>query len=217
MLVCLRDGLYLLRRLTTRCSRPPGRAAFLLNSSLTAAPAAAELGFVRRRDPHLMHTRFLLLAFMFFFASSRALVAASVLPPDITAAFASADRVILYSLDPEPHAGSGFHDFRILRYTVIDVATRQQLAAALQRDVQAGGVGDLCFLPRHGVRLITGRTIYDLVICYQCGHVYIYSSGQPMRSVGIAGSTAYLDGILTPAPNHALQRTEAGGTSPSHP
>ena len=39
----------LLRSLTTRCSRPPGRSAFLLNSGLAPAPAAAELGGVRCR------------------------------------------------------------------------------------------------------------------------------------------------------------------------
>lgn len=157
-----------------------------------------------------MHSQFLFLAFALL-TSARSFFAAIALPSDIVGAFGSADRVILYSLDPKPHASSGFHDFRIHRYNVIDpAATRQQLAATLQCDVQAGGAGDLCFLPRHGVRLITGRTIHDLVICYQCDRVYIYSSGQPMRSVGIAGGTAYLDGILTPVPYHARQRTEAG-------
>ena len=34
-------------RLTTRCSRPPGRLASLSNSALALTPAAAELGFVR--------------------------------------------------------------------------------------------------------------------------------------------------------------------------
>lgn len=157
-----------------------------------------------------MHTRLLLLALTVLLAPAHAFALANVLPPDIVAAFNTADRLILYSLDPAPHEGSGFHDFRILSYKAIDAATHQQLATTLQHDVRAGGAGDLCFLPRHGIRLIVGRTIHDLVICYQCGHGYIYSSGRPMRSVGIAGDPAYLDGILILAPDKALRRTEAG-------
>ena len=94
---------------------------------------------------------------------------------------------------------------------VNDAATRQKIATTLERDVRAGGLGALCFLPRHGIRLIVGRTIQDLVICYQCGQVEVYTNGRPVRGVGIAGDAAYLDGMLTNAPNKPLPPAVKGG------
>jgi hypothetical protein len=69
----------------------------------------------------------------------------------------------------------------------------------LQQHVEAGGGGALCFDPHHAIRLIVGHTIHDIVICYECGHVYIYSTGIPVRRTSISGDVAYLDEILTAA------------------
>ena len=122
-----------------------------------------------------MNGRLLPLLFASLLALPAASNAAETLPPDIIAAFRSATRVLLYSLDPANRRhGTGFHDFRIVGYTTVeDAATRQYIAAKLPRHVEAGGGGALCFEPHHGIRLISGRTVHDLVICYECGHVYI--------------------------------------------
>ena len=151
--------------------------------------------------PHFMNGRVLLLLVAALLAFPSASNAAETLPPDIIAAFRSATRVLLYFLDPaNPHHGAGFHDFRIVGHTAVeDAATRQYIAAKLPQQVEAGGGGALCFEPHHGIRLISGRTIHDLVICYECGHVYIYSSGLGVRYAGIAGNPDYLDEILTRA------------------
>ena len=168
-----------------------------------AAPhsAVAELGVVRRRYPHSMNGRLIPLLFVALLALPAASNAAETLPPDIIAAFRSATRVLLYSLDPaNRREGTGFHAFRIVGYTTVeDPATRQYIATTLPKHVQASNLGAMCFIPHHGIRLVSGRTIHDLVICYECGHVYIYSSGRDVRYVGISGDPAYLDKILTRA------------------
>ena len=76
---------------------------------------------------------------------------------------------------------------------------RQHLLATLAAQLQAGGGVKMCFEPHHGVRLITGRTMLDLVICYRCGHVYLYSTGRPVRLLSISGERGCLDEILAAA------------------
>jgi hypothetical protein len=143
-----------------------------------------------------------LLIFAALLALSGASMAAESLPPDVLASFRSPTRVMLYSLDPRSRQeGTGFHDFRIVGFTAVeDAAVRQRLAATLQQHVQAGGgAGALCFNPHHGIRLIAGHTIHDILICYECGHVYIHSPGLGVRRVGVAGNMSYLDDVLTAA------------------
>lgn len=147
----------------------------------------------------LLAAAFLPLLLAFLLAFPAASDAGETLPPDVIAAFRSPTRVLLYSLDPARRRhGTGFHDFRVVgRATVEGVSARQDIAAKLALQVRAGRDGARCFEPHHGIRLVSGRAIHDPVICYECGHVYIYSSGLRARHVGIAGDPAYLDEILT--------------------
>lgn len=152
-----------------------------------------------------MRTALPVSAMLLLFAALLAIPVASqgaeTLPPDVITAFHSAQRTILYSLDPaSERKGAGFHDFRIVSSAPVEnAAVRQHLVGTLQRQLEAGGGVAMCFIPHHGVRLISGRTIYDMVICYQCGHVLIYSTGRAERLLSISGDKDYLDEILATA------------------
>jgi hypothetical protein len=147
-----------------------------------------------------VNKRFCLLLLVTLFAST-ACGTADALSRDVSEALRSAKRFMLYSLDPRARKeGTGFHDFRLIGHVAIeDAAVRERIAATLEKHVGAGGGGALCFEPRRAIRLIVGRTIHDLVICYECHHVYIHSTGMKQRRVGIAGDPKFLDDILIAA------------------
>ncbi len=44
-----------------------------------------------------------------------------------------------------------------------------------KKGVEEGGVAARCFIPRHGIRVTHDGKTYDLLICFQCHHVYIYA------------------------------------------
>ncbi|RYD81770.1 MAG: hypothetical protein EOP84_10455 [Verrucomicrobiaceae bacterium] len=82
--------------------------------------------------------------------------------------------------------------------TTITKATRGRLARKLEQDVDTSG-GALCFLPHHGIRIIAGRKVHDLVLCYGCGHIRIHTSGVAERRLNLSGKPDDLDEFLLTA------------------
>ncbi|MBN9122709.1 MAG: hypothetical protein J0I06_26790 [Planctomycetes bacterium] len=71
----------------------------------------------------------------------------------------------------------------------------------MAKGVTEGDKGARCFVPRHGVRAVHGGKTYDLVICFECGWVYVFVDGsdKPTRLMISETPHKMLDKILTDA------------------
>jgi len=118
----------------------------------------------------------------------------------------SPTEVTLYSTNPDSRAfhwwfSRWFHDYRIIgRIRVIDPVQQRQVTATVRRAAQTY-VGDTkCgFSPRHGVRLSSGSTTFDFLICFECSRMIVYSGDQHIVGLSIGGSPDALNRILRAA------------------
>jgi hypothetical protein len=94
-----------------------------------------------------------------------------------------ADVIELYSLEPDSTEG-GLYGWKVLgKTTVEDPETRARLLGALMGGlVEPGKGGHKCFEPRHAVRASLGKKAVDLVICFECGWVYVHFDGKAKES-----------------------------------
>ncbi len=60
-----------------------------------------------------------------------------------------------------------------------------------------GGDVVMCFNPRHGVRIRSGDTTHDLIICYECSQVMIFRGDMRVGDIFFSSS----DGTLEPGPD----------------
>ena len=103
----------------------------------------------------------------------------NVIPDHVKTILENATKYEVYSLDPGPGEGvkDGFHRWKVLGKTTVMAETkRATLLEALSKGVADNkGEAAKCFIPRHGLRAThDGKTI-DLVICFECMHVYVYA------------------------------------------
>jgi len=99
--------------------------------------------------------------------------------PEDAAVLAGADSLVLYRLEPEgAELGPDvFHGFRIAGRTPVSAASRGAVAAVVDRMVrESTGTVARCFEPRHGVSARKGDATVDLVICFECYQMYVYSN-----------------------------------------
>lgn len=138
------------------------------------------------------------------------------LPPEVMTALKESEQMTLYSIDfhafeeSSPH-DIRFHGNRVLGETVISNAeTRGQVARIIQKGVKAwDGSIYACFDPRHGLRVIHGAAVYDLLVCFECQGVEIFGGEivegkvkmheTMMDSTGIGGPADGLNEILRAA------------------
>lgn len=112
----------------------------------------------------------------------------------------------LYSIDPTgfnpPPPGSNvLHGYKVLGETEVTVREVQKnLAQTLEQAVRAsdGGMG-MCFNPRHALHIISGSSSYDLVICFECGWVYVYSGSKLVAQITSRGSSEAFNQALKAA------------------
>ena len=94
------------------------------------------------------------------------------------------DRVIFYTLKPFPvrEAKKHFHNYPIISEVELKLKShRERLFDNLLRAIErSNGRRALCFLPRHGLRLIKGEEVLDLVICFQCDNADLYGNEQSL-------------------------------------
>lgn len=127
------------------------------------------------------------------------------LPEAVRDVLAHADRFELVSLNPDggPTREEGrYWGWRVLGSTVVGSPTdRQELLAALETGIAENtGWVAACFDPRHGIRASRGGDSLDLVVCFECAQIYIYSDGKRAESVLVSGSPEpVFDRILTAA------------------
>jgi hypothetical protein len=129
------------------------------------------------------------------------------LPSDARAILEKAEQLELLSLDPAVEgvkAAEGFHGWKILGKTVVkDASTRKQILTALDKGIaESDGNGAKCFDPRNGIRAKRGNKTVDLVICFECGWIYVFHGDKEDRQ-GVAVTTgtpqAVLDKVLKEA------------------
>ena len=131
------------------------------------------------------------------------------LPEEAEAIFDKADRVELYSLEPEPDEKAAkdpkavyFRGWLVLGKAILKGdKERKPLAEALDLAIGRGRVAK-CFDPRHGIRATKGRKTVDVVICFRCGQAYFYydPKKEDLTTVKVVkGMQPVLDEILKAA------------------
>lgn len=92
----------------------------------------------------------------------------------------------VFSLDPVMPVvdkKKDFHGYKILgRKTLKDLSKRKLIAKLLQKKVAFDvSITKGCFNPRHGIRLSEKyRDPIDLLICFECNSIRIYSKGKEL-------------------------------------
>jgi hypothetical protein len=124
------------------------------------------------------------------------------LPDAVAKALEKADEVELLSLNGERDATDGWRGSKVLgKTTVKKEADRKSLASAVKKGVEEGKDGSRCFIPRHGIRVTHEKKTYDLVICFECHWVYVYTEGSDKPLVLMTSDSAQktLNKFLTDA------------------
>ena len=110
--------------------------------------------------------------------------AADKLPDAVTKALEKADELAVYSLGGETAEKDGWHGAKVLGQTTVKgEAAQKVMAAAVKKGVEDGDHASRCFVPRHGVRATHAGTTYDLLICFECGWLYVYTDASDKPTV----------------------------------
>lgn len=137
------------------------------------------------------------------------------LPDEAKAILTKAEKVELFSLEPglrkpkpkDPSAENTFHGWEVLGNTeIIKADARKELFDAVEKGIESSeGRGANCFYPRHAIRATVkektkDRTV-DLVICFECGWIYVFlDKDEKLKSVATSGDhQKTLDKILKAA------------------
>jgi hypothetical protein len=126
----------------------------------------------------------------------------NALSSDAVSTLRTADTFELLSLNGEPDP-KGWHGYRLLGRTTIDGAdVRARLLAALDSGIaRSTGPGARCFVPRHGIRAVRGGATVELLICFECSWVRVYTGGaeQAAAVVTTADPQPVFDEVLRAA------------------
>ncbi|BDI33477.1 hypothetical protein CCAX7_55280 [Capsulimonas corticalis] len=115
------------------------------------------------------------------------------------------NHLTLFSLDPEivPIAPGGsakrhaFHGYRLASsLTIRNAVKRREIVAELERGLTANELGAGCFEPHHGVRATFHGQSVDLVICFGCANVEIFTSAGESRATTSKFPQPLLDRLL---------------------
>jgi hypothetical protein len=114
------------------------------------------------------------------------------LPDAVVAALDKAERIEVFALDPNrippgstTRGGHAIQGYRVTgRATLTDAGARKDLVAALRKSVaDSDGSIARCFNPRHGLRVGEGDGAVELVICFECLHLYAFVGGTRLDDV----------------------------------
>ena len=105
----------------------------------------------------------------------------SLKPAAVWAIFDNADKLTVYSLehnmDNTVAKDKTFHGYPIIGETnVADDKTKTEIRAGIVNGLAYDGPEAKCFLPRHGVHAIVDGKAVDLVICFECYQIEVYST-----------------------------------------
>lgn len=105
------------------------------------------------------------------------------LPDDSRSVLENCDKLTLYSLKPAYNFNTdgsafqgGFHDYPVLGKTEIPADRRNEVLAQLYNGM-ANSSGQMagCFNPHHALRAVKGKRYVDIVICFGCMQMQIYT------------------------------------------
>lgn len=128
-----------------------------------------------------------------------------LLAPDPTPDWASADELVLYSVDgrdhnqrrdkPVPTTGETALEYPVMGKVVVEDPTQRRALGAAFRDATAKpGSPARCFWPRHVVRLRHGDALTEYAICFECQYVQEWVNGGRVRR-----RSAYINPAARPA------------------
>lgn len=124
------------------------------------------------------------------------------LPGTVDTVLTQATELELLSLEPQlpsTKPRDAFHGYKVLgRTRVQEPQLKDQLLAAIRQGIsESAGAVAVCFNPRHGVRAISGRSVVDLVICFECLQIQPYLDGKQVDTALTTRSPqALLDQVL---------------------
>jgi hypothetical protein len=150
--------------------------------------------------------------FLFFFLLSAAGIAEDAeIPKEVIDSLTAGTEFILYSLDPgpitfafqpPPKPEENLDGFKILgRLSLTDLRSRVVAVAAFNDAIHASDplLGAMCFRPRHALRVIANRNVFDFIICYERQKLDLYKNGVKVAEIGVPGSPDRLDKLLSAA------------------
>lgn len=130
------------------------------------------------------------------------------LPVAADQALASADSVVLYSLEPyteNPEAdknwkGAKFHGYNCLGQLSLTGQQAQTAIAEFKKAIpkEEGPMAE-CFDPRHALRVVSGHHTYDFLLCYQCAQMEVYEDDKELADLSASGSADILNSLLKKA------------------
>lgn len=157
---------------------------------------------------------------MFSFASALAvsMVAIAAAEPTLKERRARVDELFkkfekvesfeLFSLHPyrRDKSDKGFQGWLVLGKTKIDDAvTRKSVIDALRKGIEENELNAEehkaagCFQPRHGIRLKRDTKTVDIVICFECMHIYWHADTDKEHTLTSASPQPPFDKVLTDA------------------
>jgi hypothetical protein len=128
------------------------------------------------------------------------------IPAEVLSLLEKAESFELISLDPDsvkknPPKEGYFLNWKVLGKTPVkEPATRRALLDALRagvREHQTDGAG--CFHPRHAIHAASADKVVDIVICFECWHIYMHIDGKKLHVTTTEKPQATLDKILKDA------------------
>ncbi len=130
------------------------------------------------------------------------------LPVAADQALASADSVVLYSLEPwteNPEAdrnwkGAKFHGYNCLGQLRLTGQQAQTAIAEFKKAIpKEEGPMAMCFDPHHALRVVSGHHTYDFLLCFQCAQMEVYEDNKEIADLSASGSPDVLNGIFKKA------------------
>ena len=122
------------------------------------------------------------------------------LPPGVVEILNGGDSFMLLSLDPLAGANASqdmFHGHAVLgRADIRDARKRKDLLQALYGGIaNAEGKIAKCWSPRHGLRVVRGSEAVDLIICFECLHLYWHYHGSGLVLTNRSPEMTFLRGL----------------------
>lgn len=149
---------------------------------------------------------------------------ASPRPDGLFASLADAEAGEIFALHPYPwqleqeqrereeaeaptseDANEDLHGYRILgRAQLASASDRNHLLALIEKGIEdSDGTVAACFNPRHGIRIVKGGVVTELVICFECLSLHVYKGG--VQSGSETTSIRYSRAVTALFERHGLE------------
>ena len=116
----------------------------------------------------------------------------SGLPTELQSVLEGDHVIELFSLNPEPPDKTTvdkFHGWEVLGQAQLDQESAAKITTALLDGIaNAPNYVAACFNPRHGLRITGDENSIDVVICFECVQVYVYSGETRLANLRVAQS-----------------------------